>query len=377
MNARLRVAISVLSAKSYGGDSYVRGILPALGRFADQAEFTLLARDERYSRLAGESGIRHVTFPAPDGGVRRILWEQAVLPGVIRRLGSDVLYTANNVGILRAGVPCVIAIRNMWPLVPRNARATWALQVRHQLLARITQWSVRRAARVVAVSHFVREALVVGGADPKKIDVVYHGIDDVATEDTGLPTDGVRELPTEYVAAAAKFVRYANLETLFRAYAVMRDRGFKGPLLFAGGFLDAGYESEIRVLAQQLGLGPHVRFLGCVPRERLQAIIRHCRVFLFSSMMEACPFTLLEAMRQGAPIVTTNVGPMREICADAAVYIDPSNEVAFGAAAYEMATKGDMQQALRQKARARADLFRWDVCVNRLVETFKKAACDS
>ena len=374
MSARLRVAISALSAKSYGGDSYVRGILPALGRFADQAEFTLLARDEQYSRLAGESGIRHVTLPAPEGGVKRILWEQAVLPGVIRRLRSDVLYTANNVGILRADVPCVIAIRNMEPLVPRNAKAPWALQVRHQLLARITQWSVRRAARVVAVSQFVREALVAGGADPQKIDVVYHGIDDVATEDTGLPTDGVRELPTEYVAAAAKFVRYANLETLFRAYAVMRDRGFKGPLLFAGGSHDAGYESEIRVLAQQLELGPHVRFLGYVPRERLQAIIRHCRVFLFSSMLEACPFTLLEAMRQGAPIVATTAGPSREFCGQAAEYVESTDSHAFGDTAYRIATNEERRSLLGERGKRRAAEFSWERSISGLMSTFRHAA---
>ncbi len=374
MSARLRVAISALSAKSYGGDSYVRGILPALGRFADQAEFTLLARDEQYSRLAGESGIRHVTLPAPEGGVRRILWEQAVLPGVIRRLRSDVLYTANNAGILRAGVPCVIAVRNMEPLVPRNARAPWALQVRHQLLARITQWSVRRAARVVAVSHFVRDALLAGGADPQKIDVVYHGIDDVATEDAGLPTDVVRELPTEYVAAAAKFVRYANLETLFRAYAVMRDRGFKGPLLFAGGPHDPAYEREMRGLAERLCLGPNVQFLGYVPRERLQAIIRHCRVFLFSSMLEACPFTLLEAMRQGAPIVATTAGPSREFCGQAAEYVGPTDYDAFGDTAYRVATNEERRSLLAERAKRRAAEFSWERSISGLMSSFRHAA---
>ncbi|MFZ5862178.1 MAG: glycosyltransferase family 4 protein [Nitrospirota bacterium] len=373
MSARLRVAISALSAKSYGGDSYFRGIIPALGRFADQAEFTLLARDDRYARLAEDSGIRQVTLQTPEGGIKRILWEQAVLPGVIRRLGCDVLYTANNVGTLRSGLPCVIAIRNMEPLVARNDQASWGLQVRHGLLARLTWWSIQRAARVVAVSHFVREALVAGGADPTKIDVVYHGIDDVATDDAGVPSDVVREMPTEYVAAAAKFVRYANLATLFRAYAVMRDRGFKGPLVFAGGSHDAGYESEIRSLVDRLDLGSNVRFLGYVPRETLQATIRHCRAFLFSSVLEACPFTLLEAMRQGAPIVATTAGPSMEFCGQAAEYVEPTDYEAFGDTAYRLVTDEARRSQLATRAKLRAAEFRWDRSVAGLLGSFRHA----
>jgi alpha-1,3-rhamnosyl/mannosyltransferase len=261
----------------------------------------------------------------------------------------------------------------MEPLVARNDRASWRLQVRHGLLARLTQWSVQRAARVVAVSHFVREALVSGGADPKKIDVVYHGIDDVATEDAGFPTDMVRELPTEYVAAAAKFVRYANLETLFRAYAGMRERGFKGPLLFAGGTHDTGYESEIRSLVERLDLGVNVRFLGYVPRETLQAILRHCRVFLFSSVLEACPFTLLEAMRQGAPIVATTAGPSREFCGLAAEYVEPTDHEAFGDAAYRIAVDETRRTQLITRAKLRAAEFRWDRSVAGLLGSCRAA----
>ncbi len=47
----LKVAILALSAKSYGGDSYFRGILPALAEYGGDAEFILLASDARYQEL--------------------------------------------------------------------------------------------------------------------------------------------------------------------------------------------------------------------------------------------------------------------------------------------------------------------------------------
>lgn len=371
----LQVALLAFSAKSYGGDSYIRAILPALERYGDGAEFSVLVRDDRYCEVVKDGRVRLVRMRAPTDGIARILWEQTILPRVLLRLGVDVVYTANNVGLLWFPKPCVIAIRNMEPLTSPTQGTPPSLRMRRLLLHILTRMSLRRATRIVAVSHFVKNALLSLSTDPGKIDVVYHGVDDLE-ETPSKSADNITPT-TEYVASASKFVRYANLTTLIQAYARMRQLGFKGELRFAGGAHDAGYEREVRQLVNRLGLSGHVRFLGYIPRKDLQLLIRRCSVFIYPSKLEACPFTLLEALRQGAPIVTTNVGPMKEICGDAGVCIDPTDAVAFGDAAYAVATEWDLQQALRQKAMARSEIFRWEVSVSRLVETLKKAACAS
>lgn len=370
----IRVAVLALSAKAYGGDSYFRAILPALERYGAAAEFVILTTDDRYA--AATASGRRVRFVRVKNlllrtGLGRLFWEQTILPRLIKRLDVDVVYTANNVGIFRSPRPCVVAIQNMEPLVASTRGVPIALRWRQRILGWLTHMSIRRASRVVAVSEYVRNFLVSQGTPNGKIDVIYHGIDDLG--DGPAEPLGDEEGSAGHVASASKFVRYSNLTTLVRAYGKMRDRGFGGSLHFAGGTWDRRYEREVRSLAVNLGLESHIVFLGYVPRERLQAILRGCEVFLFASTLEACPFTLLEAMQQGAPIVTTNVGPMREICGDAAIYVEPLDSKAFGEAAYAIVKDPILREELRAKAQARARLFRWEDSVKRLLITLKKA----
>ncbi len=373
----MRVAMPVLSMASYGGESYLRSFLPAVERYAPDTEFLLLASDDSQLSWFKGRNVKIVKVPSPQRGGRyvRVLWEQCVLPKLIRRMDVDVVYTASNVGLLRSAKPCVIAVRNMDPLVPKEKREPPGLYFNSLLRTFLSRASLRAAKRIVAVSNYVRQVLISLKVDPAKIDVIYHGIDDLESPDDG--SDAPFDASSPYVASASKFIRYANLTTLVLAYHRMRLRGFKGALLVAGGSLDRRYEKEVRCLVAKLDLARDVRFLGYISREEVQSLIRGCSAFLFPSKLEACPFTLLEALRQGAPIVTTNAGPMSEICGDAAVYVDPADAAGFGDAAYELAMAAEAQKPLREKARARSGLFRWEDSVTRLLETLKRAASGS
>ena len=364
--SRLRVLIPALSAKSYGGDTYFRSILPTLARRSD-IECIVIAPDERFTPYCPPGGaVRLVRVPVPSifRGPARTIWEQAALPQLAREYGAQVIFTANNSGLLMGGVPCVVAVRNMEPLVPPWPGTPIRIRLRLALLSRFTRASAQAASRVVAVSNFVRDAVRSMGVPEAKIDVIYHGVDELPRPDLSAPRTG------GFMAAAAKFVRYANLETMIRGFARLLKDGYRGELRMAGGAHDRGYEREIRSLVRELGLERSVRFLGYRPREEVRSLMRASDVFLFPSMLEACPFTLLEAMSQGAAIVATTAPPMPEFAADGALLVEPRDDAAFADAARRAMTTS----ALRARARARADLFRWDDAVERLIRCWSKAA---
>lgn len=364
--SRLRVLIPALSAKSYGGDSYFRSILPALGKRND-IECLIAAADHRFSALCAPGGpvrLLRMAVPKVFRGPARVAWEQAALPRLAREHGAAVIFTANNSGLMGGGVPCVIAVRNMEPLVPAWPGTPAPMLLRRSVLAKFTELSARRAARVVAVSGFVKEAVRKLGVPESRIDVIYHGADDLPRPDA----DAVRE--GGFMAAAAKFVRYANLETMIRAFARIAGRGYGGELRVAGGPHDRGYEAEIRALTQALGLGDRVRFLGYRSRDEVLRLMRDCDAFLFPSVLEACPFTLLEAMSQSAAIVATKAPPMPEFGGDGVSLVEPADDEAFAEAAWRALGDAD----LRRRARLRADAFRWEDTVERLVRCWSKAA---
>ena len=364
--SRLRVLIPALSAKSYGGESYFRSILPVLAR-RDDVECIVIAPDKRFVPQCPPGGavrIVHVAVPSLFRGPARVAWEQAALPRLARQYGAQLVFTANNSGLLLSSVPCVIAVRNMEPLTPIWPGTPVRMRLRIALLAYSTRASARAATRVVAVSNFVRDALLGLGVPETKIDVIYHGVNDLSRPDLTTPRSG------GFMAAAAKFVRYANLETMIRAYARLRKDGYRGELRVAGGPHDTGYERKVRSLVRDLSLENSVRFLGYRPREEVHALMRESDAFLFPSMLEACPFTLLEAMSQGAAIVATTALPMPEFANDGALLVAPRDDAAFADAARRAMT----DSTLRARARTRAAIFRWDDTIDRLIRCWRTAA---
>lgn len=367
----MRVVILTKSAGGYGADAYFPELIENLNVAPEDQEFVILTSNLRVPSDVS-SRVKFISYDglANGSGLRRALWDQFVLPRVLRGLGADVVYTASNVGVLAAPCPCVIAIQNMEPLVAPFGTTSPRLLSRQIVLRALTTVSLRRAARVVAVSGYVRDFLVRRGVPGSKLDLVYNAV--TVQEQPMNPSEGDGE--GEWIASASKFVRYANLTTLMDGFAELCRRGYPGPLVLAGGSYDRRYERSVRRRVVDHRLADRVRFLGRVPRPQVRRLMRGARIFVFASRVEACPFTVLEALSEGAAIVISSAGPMPELCGEAALYFDPPDPLGLADAVQRLHTDGDLRAALRRMARGRAALFGWSDTVARLAACFRSAA---
>ncbi len=73
---------------------------------------------------------------------------------------------------------------------------------------------------------------------------------------------------------------------------------------------DPGYARECRQLAQGLGLGDTVRFLGF---QRIDVLLPQVGLLVLSSISEALPLVLLEGFAAGVPAIATDVGSCRQL----------------------------------------------------------------
>jgi glycosyltransferase involved in cell wall biosynthesis len=368
----LRVAILTKSAGGYGADAYFPELVEHLEGAPSDQEFVILTHDAQ-SAVPTQLGarVKVISYERMSNsvGLKRALWDQVVLPRVLRELKADVVYTASNVGVLASPCPCVIAIQNMEPLAAPFGTTSPRLLARQIVLRALTAVSLRRAARVVAVSAYVRDFLVRWGVPGRKLDLVYNAVN--ASPRPTSPSE--RGGDGEWIASSSKFVRYANLTTLVDGFAELCRRGYPGRLVLAGGAYDRRYERAVRTRVAGLRLAERFRFLGHVPRARVRRLMGDARVFVFASRVEACPFTVLEALSEGAAIVTSSAGPMPELCGEAALYFDPDDPLALADAVRRLCADGDLRASLRRLAGARATLFCWSDAVARLAACFRAA----
>lgn len=95
---------------------------------------------------------------------------------------------------------------------------------------------------------------------------------------------------------------------------------------------------------------------------------------VFPSMYEGFGIPLLEAMRCGCPIITSNVSSLPEVAGDAAVYCDPLDIKSISAALLRVATSPETRASLIAKGRARAKAFSWKRCAADTYKVYKSLA---
>lgn len=82
---------------------------------------------------------------------------------------------------------------------------------------------------------------------------------------------------------------------------------------------------EILEAPKKFDIQSKVKFLDSVPDEDLPAFYKNAVCFVLPSLYEGFGLPVLEAMRYGCPVVTSNISSLPEAGGDAALYVDPLN----------------------------------------------------
>jgi glycosyltransferase involved in cell wall biosynthesis len=378
LSERLKIAISLLSASSYGGVTYVNGLLPALAEIDERNEYHIyVAKNSPFAALVSQGNFFfHECLQDNESALKRLLWEQFTLPKVLRNMNIDVMFTAKNVDIFAASCKTVISIRNVEPLFYAQHRNNWRLNIVSWLRRLLTRLSVRTSDRIIAVSQSSRNHLEnFSSKAVGKVDVVYNGN---SLEKNSQPMEPSKRTP-KFILTASKFVAYANQAGLIDGYALLiRRKPDTPPLWIAGGVHDKDYFQRVKKLIQAYGIEDKVKILGLVPHRRLIELYSHASAFLFPSTLEACPQTLVEAMACGAAIAASNVPPMPEICEDAAIYFEPFDPADIAEKIDRLLSDQTLRNTLTQRAVVRSGLFSWTESARQIVNILEKVAnCNS
>lgn len=119
-------------------------------------------------------------------------------------------------------------------------------------------------------------------------------------------------------------------ENLFRAFKLAKRRGLVSELICAGAGLDGG-NRELVASLEAHGITDSVRLLG--PVGDVRTLIRAADALVISSSYgEALPMAGLEAIAEGTPVVTTNLGDCRRLAVDVRQCVPPKDSRALASA---------------------------------------------
>jgi glycosyltransferase involved in cell wall biosynthesis len=177
---------------------------------------------------------------------------------------------------------------------------------RRRTLAR--QLLLRRSEVVVPSANLERIARTRWKIDSGRLHFIPNGIDCARfSRFRGSGSTAIRDGALPVVGTVAALRAEKNLARLLRAFALA---SLEHPcrLVIAG---DGPERRNLEALSAELGLRDKVTFLGHV--EDTSPLYRTFDVFALTSDTEQMPYTVLEAMAAGNPVVATDVGDVRSM----------------------------------------------------------------
>lgn len=183
---------------------------------------------------------------------------------------------------------------------------------------------IRNVDAFIAKSRFSRDKHYEFGF-PRDMEVIpYFLPGEAATEDRG---DTPSPHPRPFFLFVGRLEKIKGLEDVIPSFS-----GSEGPdLLIAG---DGEYAATLRALATDM---PRVRFLGRVAGDRLAAYYQHALALIVPSVcFETFGIILIEAFRQGTPVIARRLGPFPEIVETAGAGLLFENRVELEAAVHEL-----------------------------------------
>ncbi len=161
---------------------------------------------------------------------------------------------------------------------------------------------------IVALYEENRLRQISDGAPPERTHNIPNGID--IERFAPLRAQRPQSVPQVF-CLIGRVVPIKDIKTFIRAARVVISRLPEAQAWIAGPQEeDPAYAEECRQLAEGLGIGDKVHFLG---HQQLTTLLPKVGVVVLSSISEALPLVLLEGYAAGIPAVTTDVGACRQL----------------------------------------------------------------
>lgn len=320
---------------------------------------------------------------------RRILWEQCVLPRLLRHDGAQVLHAPAYVAPLAARCPVVLTVHDLH-VFTHPQFCTLANRLHYGLLLPL---AIRHAAAITVYSEHVRRALLSRfPAAASRTHVIPPGVPVRFLQPTTETQRGsVRarlHLPPRYLLFVGNLAPRKNLPGVLAAFALRRAQDPDLHLVLAGA-PDGNPDAKVARALRRAGI-PNLKALrpraqgreaagspcerviwtDYVPPEDLPALYAMAEALLFPSFDEGFGLPALEAMACGCPVVCAP-GGAAEVCGEAAMICEPASPASIAGALQALHDNPALRRDKLAAGCRRAAQFRWEEAVRKMEALYR------
>lgn len=324
-----RIALLAQGLKVAGGLSVGLNIIDSLVRLAPNCRFLVFVpKNVGYERFETYRDSIELRYVGSKNAFGRLLFEGFGLKKELRKFAPEVVVALGNIGL--ASPPCqqFVLLQDAHFVYPFRSFPGESLiyYIKRLFLRNLLSRCLGRTDALFVQTFTMKKRVVdTYGFPESSISVVPNAISRFVDDAAGSSVPAELETCKDKFKcfALSKYYGHKNLE---RIVEMFRRYGSELDDVVVVLTVDSAKCSRARRLLREIEvhkLGKFFINVGPIPQERVADFFRSSDLLLFPTLLESFSATYLEAMRFGCPVLTSDMDFAREICGDAAIFIDP------------------------------------------------------
>ena len=305
------------------------------------------------------------------------MWHQRALPRLVNQLGIDVLHVPSYRRMLWPR-PCAL-VATIHDLAPFRLPGKYDL-LRMFYGRTVVRRLAHRQDHLIAVSQQTADDINrFIGVPTARVTVVHNGLDHDRFSPNGR-RDAAELLARRHDVRPPFFLYVARLEhpaknhaRLIEAFTRFKTRWPSPWQLVLCGSDWQGAE-VIHELARRSPFAADIRLPGFVPAADLPTWYRAASAMVYPSLFEGFGLPPLEAMACGCPVLASSIGAVHEVCAGAALTVNPRDVDDLTRQLLRLAQDEELRDQLRAAGLQRARDFDWQRTASATLGIYERAA---
>ena len=351
----------IFRRKKHGMDIVIIELIKALQLIDRENNYFIFVREGEDPSISESENFKIIEVP----GLTYADWEQIQLPKYAEKYKLDVLHTTSNTGPIRYRGKLITTLHDVIFLERNKGTQT---QSTYQLLGRLyRKWVVPRvmkhAAKILTVSHYEKKEIADKFQDKANdIEVVYNAFSSHFIEkhkEDAIQKIRLRyKLPDQYIFFIGNTDPKKNMFRTIRGYRQYCLQA-ENPLPLVIADIDEKFLLKVLKDSKALTLRQRIYLTGYVHNHDLPKIYQGAELFLYPSIRESFGIPLLEAMASGIPVISSQVSAIPEIAGNAALLVNPFDEISIGKAIHQVTNDEIYTKNLIKTASAHVQRYSW------------------
>jgi glycosyltransferase involved in cell wall biosynthesis len=365
--------------KKHGMDMVALELINNIAKLDKKNEYVVFVKPDEDDQVIKKSNNIKVVELA---GGPYPTWEQIALPKAAKKEGCHILHCTSNTAPINPGMPLVITLHDIIYMEKlhlfKKSGGTWYQKFGNVYRRLVVPNAIRKSDKIITVSNFEKNRIKdFFGFDEhdNRLVAIYNGVSEhfrkIADKTEIKRVKELYHLPDRFLFFLGNTDPKKNTPGVLKAFSdYLKETGDDMHLVM----LDYE-EQELKKLLNEIKdpeLINRIHLTGYVINTDLPAIYNQCEIFLYPSLRESFGIPMLEAMRCGAPVITSNTSSMPEVAKDAAYIIDPYKPEEITKGIIGILNNEKLKKKLIDRGFERSRRFSWENMTKEVLELYKE-----